>query len=97
MRMTKFMVRWWVVFWENNPPVHYLIDEEFESRNRQGILELLDDGIGNGELLPEAKIPAYWDLGNFNIEYVLITDQNGDIVYYDNEFDGVSVPDENKL
>lgn len=95
--MATFTVRWWVEFWEKNPPIHYLIDEEFEARNDQALLGLLDDEIQNGELTPESKIPEYWSLGNFNIEYVLIRNESDDIVYEDSEFARVSVPEENKL
>ena len=38
------------------------------------------------EFEPENKIEDNWDLGSFNVDYVLITDADGAEVYRDEDF-----------
>ena len=51
------------------------------------LLEQLDEGIENDEFTPEQAIENNFDLGNVNIEYALIEDCDGKVLYEDKDID----------
>ena len=81
-----FTVTWWVNFWEQDPDLHYLVDEHFQAENIDGLIDSLDEGLENMELTPEDRIENTFELGNFNIEYAVIKDRSGAEVYRQNGF-----------
>lgn len=81
-----FTVTWMVSFWEHDPEKHYLVDEKFEADDIDALIDRLDEGQENMEFEPENQIEDNWDLGSFNVDYVLIADANGAEVYRDEDF-----------
>lgn len=95
--MTNFTVQWWITFWDHDPEIHYLVDQEFEAESLNGLLETLNEGIENDEFCPEDKIPNNFELGNLNIEYAVIKDADGKEVFRDPDFEDDSVPIDKRL
>ena len=93
----KFHVSFWVTFFDHDPEIHYLVKEEFEANNLDGLFDILDEGIDNNLFEPELKIPNNWDLGNLNIEYAIIWDDQGKELYRDEDLNEALIPDENRL
>jgi hypothetical protein len=95
--MSKFTVSWWITFFDHEPEIHYLVDEEFEAESLDEMYTILEEGVDNNEFEPEEKIPDNWDLGNLNLEYGIIRDEAGNILYKDEDLDEDKVPLENRL
>ena len=81
-----FTVTWWVNFWEQDPDLHYLVDEHFQAENIDGLIDSLDEGLENMEWTPENRIENTFELGSFNIEYAVIKDRSGAEVYRQSGF-----------
>ena len=86
-----------VYVFDHDPEIHYLVKEEFEANNLDGLFDILDEGIDNNLFEPELKIPNNWDLGNLNIEYAIIWDDQGKELYRDEDLNEELIPDENRL
>ena len=95
--MATFTVSWWITFFDHDPEIHYLVNEDFEADNLDDLYETLDDGMDNNEFEPEERIPNNWDLGNVNIEYGIIRDDQGNELYKDDDLKEELVPSENRL
>jgi len=95
--MATFTVSWWVTFFDHDPEIHYLVNEDFEADNLDDLYETLDEGMDNNEFEPEESIPNNWDLGNVNIEYGIIRDDQGNELYKDDDLKEELVPSENRL
>ena len=94
----KFVVKWLVDFWNIDNKL-YSVDEVIEEQNIDELIDKLDNGIENDEFIPEQVIPNWHDLGNFNIEYVYISNNKGEEVYNDNDFSEKLklIPENNKF
>ena len=95
--MATFTVSWWITFFDHDPEIHYLVNEDFEAENLDDLYETLDEGMDNNEFEPEESIPNNWDLGNVNIEYGIIRDDQGNELYKDDDLKEELVPSENRL
>ena len=95
--MATFTVSWWITFFDHDPEIHYLVNEDFEADNLDDLYETLDEGMDNNEFEPEESIPNNWDLGNVNIEYGIIRDDQGNELYKDDDLKEELVPSENRL
>lgn len=79
----EFTVKWLIDFWNNESGL-YTVDEKIEASNIDELIDKLDNEIEN--FTPEENIPNWYDLGDFNIEYVQIKDKKNKIVYQDDDF-----------
>ena len=95
--MAKFTVSWWITFFDHDPEIHYLVNEDFEADSIDDLYETLDEGINNNEFEPEEQIPNSWDLGNLNVDYGIIRDNNGNELYKDEDLNEELIPNENRL
>ena len=95
--MAKFTVSWWITFFDHDPEIHYLVNEDFEADSIDDLYETLDEGINNNEFEPEEQIPNGWDLGNLNVEYGIIRDEKGNELYKDEDLNEELIPNENRL
>lgn len=95
--MAKFTVSWWITFFDHDPEIHYLVNEDFEADTLDDLYETLDEGIDNNEFEPEEQIPNSWDLGNLNVEYGIIRDDKGNELYKDEDLNEKLIPEENRL
>lgn len=95
--MAKFTVSWWITFFDHDPEIHYLVNEDFEAASLDDLYETLDEGIDNNEFEPEEQIPNSWDLGNLNVEYGIIRDDKGNELYKDEDLNEELIPKENRL
>ena len=95
--MAKFTVSWWITFFDHDPEIHYLVNEDFEADSIDDLYETLDEGINNNEFEPEEQIPNSWDLGNLNVDYGIIRDDNGNELYKDEDLNEELIPNENRL
>lgn len=81
--MENFQVTWSVEYYDED--VVYTTSDQFQAEDLDDLFEILDNGIQEGFLCPENEVP-YHD-GDFNIEYVLIHDDQGVELYRDEDFD----------
>jgi hypothetical protein len=95
--VAKFTVQWWITFWDHDPEIHYLVDQDFEADDLDDLQEILNEGIENDEFCPEDEIPDNFELGNLNIEYAIIKDSDGNVVFRDPEFQDEIVPKNRRL
>ena len=95
--MAKFTVSWWITFFDHDPEIHYLVNEDFEAVSLDDLYETLDEGMDNNEFEPEEQIPNNWDLGNLNVEYGIIKDDQGNELYKDEDLNEELIPAENRL
>ena len=95
--MANFTVSRWVTFFDQEPELHYLVNEDIEADDLDELFDKLDEGIEEDEFTPEEQIPNNWDLGNLNLEYGIITDESGKEVYRDEDFKDEMVPAERRL
>ena len=95
--MAKFTVSWWITFFDHDPEIHYLVNEDFEADSLDELYETLDEGMDNNEFEPEEQIPNNWDLGNLNVEYGIIKDDQGNELYKDEDLNEELIPAENRL
>ena len=95
--MANFTVSWWVTFFDQEPELHYLVNEDIEADDLDELFDKLDEGIQEDEFTPEEQIPNNWGLGNLNLEYGIITDESGKEVYRDEDFKDEMVPAERRL
>ena len=95
--MAKFTVSWWITFFDHDPEIHYLVNEDFEADTLDDLYETLDEGIDNNEFEPEEQIPNSWDLGNLNVEYGIIRNDKGNELYKDEDLNEKLIPEENRL
>ena len=79
----KFVIKWLVDFWNTNDGL-YTVDQIIEAKNIDELISKLDNDIE--EFTPEQSIPNWYDLGDFNIEYVQINNEKGEEVYKDDDF-----------
>jgi len=75
----KFHVTWEVNYFDDD--VKYSVSEIEEAKNLEELIEHLDAGKEEGYFTPELKVPPHD--GDFNIEYVLIESDAGDILWKD--------------
>lgn len=95
--MAKFTVSWWITFFDHDPEIHYLVNEDFEADSLDDLYETLDEGMDNNEFEPEEQIPNNWDLGNLNVEYGIIKDDQGNELYKDEDLNEELIPKENRF
>ena len=95
--MAKFTVSWWVTFFDHDPEIHYLVDEEFEADSLEELTDQLDEGLAEDEFEPEEQIPDNWDLGNLNLEYGLIKNDAGNEVFRDPDINLDLIPESNRI
>ena len=62
----------------------YTVDQIIEAKNIDELINKLDNDIE--EFTPEQSIPNWYDLGDFNIEYIQINNEKGEEVYKDDNF-----------
>ena len=79
----KFVIKWLVNFWNTDDGL-YTVDQIIEAKNIDKLINKLDNNIE--EFTPEQSIPNWYDLGDFNIEYVQINNEKGEEVYKDDDF-----------
>ena len=79
----KFVIKWLVDFWNTDDGL-YTVDQIIEAKNIDKLINKLDNNIE--EFTPEQSIPNWYDLGDFNIEYVQINNEKGEEVYKDDDF-----------
>lgn len=79
----KFVIKWLVDFWNTDDGL-YTVDQIIEAKNIDELISKLDNDIE--EFTPEQSIPNWYDLGDFNIEYVQINNEKGEEVYKDDDF-----------
>ena len=79
----KFVVKWLVDFWNTDDGL-YTVDQIIEAKNIDELISKLDNDIE--EFTPEQSIPNWYDLGDFNIEYIQINNEKGEEVYKDDDF-----------
>tara|TARA_Y100000816_G_C25595457_1_gene319427 strand:- start:120 stop:407 length:288 start_codon:yes stop_codon:yes gene_type:complete len=79
----KFVIKWLVDFWNTDDGL-YTVDQIIEAKNIDELINKLDNDIE--EFTPEQSIPNWYDLGDFNIEYVQINNEKGEEVYKDDDF-----------
>ena len=79
--MKNFVVFWEVDFFDHDGSEIYLVKEKMSANDLDSLLEQLDEGIENDEFTPEQAIENNFDLGNVNIEYALIEDCDGKVLY----------------
>ena len=53
--------------------------------------------MDNNEFAPEEQIPNNWDLGNLNVDYGIVTDDQGNEIYKDEDLNKELIPGENRL
>ncbi len=75
--MQDFEVTWEVYYWDEE--VRYTTTESFKSESVESLTDELDDGLEKGRYCPEASVTCHD--GDFNVEYVLIHDSEGNEVY----------------
>ena len=80
--MENFKVTWEVKYYDHEPEITYLTEELFESKNLKSLKDYLDENAMDHS--PEMNVPH--EDGDFNIEWVLIHDQNGKELYRDADF-----------
>jgi hypothetical protein len=51
--IAKFTVSWWVTFFDHDPEIHYLVDEDFEAGSLEELIDRLDEGLAEEEFTPE--------------------------------------------
>ena len=85
--MKNFVVFWEVDFFDHDGSEIYLVKEKMSANDLDSLLEQLDEGIENDEFTPEQAIENNFDLGNVNIEYALIEDCDGNVLYEDKDVD----------
>ena len=83
----KFIVKWEVEHWDANVKQYYdmHMDEEGVD-DLDAIFDYLDEGIENDSFSPELELDHYD--GDFNIEYVLIADENLKEIWRDEDYKG---------
>lgn len=74
---TAFEVTWEVYYLDEE--VGYTTTESFQSESVDSLLDELSSGIENCEYAPENDVPFHE--GDFNVEYVMIKDAEGNEVY----------------
>ena len=79
----KFVIKWLVDFW-NTDDALYTVDQIIEAKNIDELISKLDNDIE--EFTPAQSIPNWYDLGDFNIEYIQINNEKGEEVYKDDDF-----------
>ena len=79
----KFVIKWLIDFWNKEDGL-YTVNEVIQAKNIDELINKLDNDIE--EFTPEQSIPNWYDLGDFNIEYVQIKNDKGEEVYKDNDF-----------
>ena len=79
----KFVIKWLVDFWNIDDGL-YTVDQIIEAKNIDELISKLDNDIE--EFTPEQSIPNWYDLGDFNIEYVKINNEKGEEIYKDDDF-----------
>ena len=79
----KFQVTWEVWYFDDD--VKYSVSEIEEAKNLEELIEHLDAGKEEGYFTPELKAPSHD--GDFNIEYVLIESETGEILWKDPDYE----------
>ena len=79
----KFVIKWLVDFWNTDDGL-YTVDQIIEAKNIDELINKLANDIE--EFTPEQSIPNWYDLGDFNIEYVQINNEKGEEVQKDDDF-----------
>jgi antitoxin component YwqK of YwqJK toxin-antitoxin module len=82
--MENFSVTWEVKYHDHQPEIVYCTEELIESKNLASLKKYLDENAMDHS--PEMDVP--YEEGDFNIEWVLIHDQNGKQLYRDEDFEG---------
>ena len=79
----KFLVVWEV--WYTDEDIKYHASEYEEAKNLEELIEHLDAGKEEGYFTPELKVPPHD--GDFNIEYVLIESEAGELLWKDPDYE----------
>jgi hypothetical protein len=83
----KFTVKWEVEFYDHDKKLYCDIDEDDDNiNNLDDIHEFLEEGVDENKFSPEDQV-EYHD-GDFNIEYVLIYNEKGEILWKDQDYEG---------
>tara|TARA_B100001093_G_scaffold304729_1_gene290632 strand:+ start:777 stop:1025 length:249 start_codon:yes stop_codon:yes gene_type:complete len=82
--MSKFKVKFEVKSWDSDES--HLTEQEFEADNLELLHDILSEGIENETIQPENNVPFIE--GDFNVEYVLIHNENGEEIYRDDDYKG---------
>ena len=82
----KFTVKWEVEFYDHDKKLYCDIDENEDNiNNLDDIYEFLEEGVDQNKFSPEDQVEFYD--GDFNIEYVVIYNGNGEILWKDEDYD----------
>ena len=99
--MSNYTVTFLITYFDLEPEKHYLVTEDFDAENLQSLFDLLAEGIEDDSINPEQNIllnrPIDHELGNVNIDYVIIRDEDGKEVYRNKDFKEELVPVENRI
>ena len=85
----KFTVKWEVHYYDKDIKLYCDIDQDEDHVNTvDDIFTFLDEGLEEPDAFtPEMEVEFHE--GDFNIEYVVIYDQDGKILYKDTDYNGV--------
>ena len=82
----KFTVKWEVHYYDNDIKLYCDIDQdEDDVKTLEDIFTFLDEGLEEPDTFTPEMHVEFHD-GNFNIEYVVIYDPDGKILYRDPEY-----------
>ena len=99
--ISHYTVTFLITYFDHEPEILYSVTEDFDAENLQSLFDLLAEGIEDDSINPEQNIlqnrPIDHELGNVNIDYVIIRDADGKELYRDQEFNEKLVPVENRI
>ena len=83
----KFSVKWEVEYYDHDKKLYCVIDyNEDDINSIDEIHQFLDDEVNDDKFSPENNVDFYD--GDFNIEYIMIYDEDGKIIYKDSDYSG---------
>jgi hypothetical protein len=99
--ISHYTVTFLITYFDHEPEILYSVTDDFDAENLHSLFDLLDEGIEDDSINPEQNIllnrPIDHELGNVNIDYVIIRDADGKELYRDQEFNEKLVPVENRI
>jgi|TARA_B110000305_G_C19268572_1_gene553229 hypothetical protein len=83
----KFSVKWEVEYYDHDKKLYCVIDyNEDDINSIDEIHQFLEDEVNDDKFSPENNVDFYD--GDFNIEYIMIYDEDGKIIYKDSDYSG---------
>ena len=83
----KFSVKWEVEYYDHDKKLYCVIDyNEDDINSIDEIHQFLEDEVNDDKFSPDNNVDFYD--GDFNIEYIMIYDEDGKIIYKDSDYSG---------